>query len=135
MDLDRTPPQIANSAAEEIRALNHRTLDPKVFNQPGDVSATADALTTLVQRLPQTLAQLEAGLTALQDRRAIRLDDVPADQVSAKDIHDRVFSVVWELRNAVEALGRVHEHLGKAAGPLSHMGGLWEDDEGEGADA
>lgn len=128
MDLDRTPSQIAHSAAEEIRALNHISLDPKAFKQPGDVSAAADALATLVQRLPQTLAQLEAGLTALQDRQAIRLDDVPADEVSAKEIHDRVFSVVWELREASEGLGRVHERLRKAAGPLSHMGGQWDDD-------
>lgn len=38
MDLDRTPVTMASAAAEEIRALNHRTLDTKVFTQPADVS-------------------------------------------------------------------------------------------------
>lgn len=129
MDLTRTPPAIASEAAEQIRQLNHRTLDPKAFTQPGDVSDVANAIATLVQRLPQTLQQMEAGLLTLEEREAIRLDDVREGSASQKDISDRVSAVLSALRDAREDLERAHTALQRATSPLSHMGGLWEDDE------
>jgi uncharacterized protein YicC (UPF0701 family) len=131
MDLNRTPAEIASAAAEEVRALNHRTLDPKAFTQPGDVSDVADAVATLVQRLPQTLQQLEAGLEALYDRDAIRLDDIREGYASQKDISNRVSAVRSALRQAREDLSQVHATLQRATSPLSHMGGQWEDEDDE----
>lgn len=128
MDLTRTPAEIASAAAEETRALNHRTLDPKAFTQPGDVSDVANAVATLVQRLPQTLQQLEAGLEALYDHDAIRLDDIREGYASQKDISDRVSAVRSALRDAREDLSQAYATLQRATGPLSHMGGRWEDE-------
>lgn len=129
MDLKRTPPAIGHAAAEEIRALNHRTLDPKAFTQPGDVSGVADALATLLERLPQAVAQMQAGLRELEQRDAIRLDDVAAGDSTARAVSDRVAAVQSALGDTREDLSRALATLKRAAGPLSHMGGLWEDDE------
>lgn len=129
MDLNRTPSEIATASAEELRQLNHRTLDPKAFPQPGDVSDTADAVARIVQYLPQALRQLEAGIEALHDEQRIRLDDVPADEVSSQEIQRRVFEVVSALREARVGLSRVDDELRRAKGLLGHMGAPWEDAE------
>lgn len=121
MDLNRTPSQIGNAAAEEIRALNHRTLDPKAFTQPGDVSDVANAIGTLMQRLPQTLQQMEAGLRELAERGAVRMDD-------GTDVEDRVEAALVWLAATREQVGLASSEFQKATSPLSHMGGLWEDD-------
>jgi hypothetical protein len=122
VDLKRSPSTIADAAAEEIRALNHRTLDSKPFTQLGDVSDTANAIATLVQRLPQTLGQVEAGLRALHEREAIRMDDGTAAGV-------QVANALSALYDARDYLRLAHSALQRATGPMSHMGGLWEDDE------
>lgn len=127
MNLKRTPPAIASAAAEEIRALNHRTLDPKAFGQPGDVSDVVNALAVLLERLPQALQQADAGLQQLHDAQAIRLDDKPPGETSQNDITDRVHGIRYALQQAQHHLGEAHSQLRNAAGPLSHMGGLWED--------
>lgn len=134
MDLTRTPSAIASEAAEQIRQLNHRTLDPKAFTQPGDVSDVANALAVLVQRLPQAIQQLEAGLDALYERDAIRLDDMDPRAVSANELCSRVSGVLSAFRDSRDDLERVHADLSRATGPLSHMGGLWEDDEEDGTE-
>ncbi|MFK0288326.1 hypothetical protein ACIQVL_48820 [Streptomyces sp. NPDC090499] len=127
MDLDRTPSQIANAAAEEIRALNHRTLKTDAFPFPADVSDTTTAVTSLVQRLPQTLKQLEAGLQALHDDNRIRLADRHPSEVSQADIVRAVSDALFGLREARQELGRVEEHLRSAAGVLGSLGAPWED--------
>jgi hypothetical protein len=129
MDLKRTPPQISNAAAEEVRALNHRTLDPKAFAQPGDVSDVVNALMVLVQRLPQALQQAEAGLRALEGRDAIRMDNGYGSQ---QELAAAVSNAVFGMSEARGFLERAHDQLKDAASPLSHMGGLWEDDEDDG---
>lgn len=129
MDLDRSPSQIANAAAEEIRALNHRTLNTQMYAQPADVSDTANAIATLLERLPQTLDQLEAGLLILQDGNKIRLDTKPLGDTSQQDIAHEVFTVTSALSEARRLLRQANQAIKDATSPLSHMGGLWEDDE------
>lgn len=126
MDLNRKPSTIASAAAEEIRALNHASLDRKAFENPADVSDTANALLQLLERLPQALSQLEAGLLELSDNQRIRLDDKPPAETSRKDISDQVFAVVWALGQTRDRLGQAHTELREATGPLSHMGSPWE---------
>ena len=129
MDLDKTPSQLASDAADAIRALNHRTLKPDAFPQPADVSDTAVGIATVVQRLPQALQQLEAGLRRLDEDNRIRLADRHPSEVSQKDIHDAVFSALWNLQEARQALGAVEEHLREATGVLGSLGAPWPEDE------
>lgn len=133
MDLDRTPSKIAGESAEQVRALNHRTLDTKAFSQPGDVSDTANGIATLLERLPQALEQLEAGLTQLHHDGRIRLDTKPLGATSQQDILNEVVTVTSALSDARHFLRQAHTAMKEATGPLSHMGGLWDDTvEGEG---
>ncbi|MFJ8727679.1 hypothetical protein [Streptomyces sp. NPDC093269] len=122
MDLNRTPAAIANVAAEEIRALNHRTLDPKAFEQPSDVSNVVNGLAMLTERLEQAINQTGSGLRQFHDRNAIRMDD-------GSNVDERVAVVAQELLSAQIALGALKDHLRAAASPLSHMGSPWDDDE------
>ena len=131
MDLDRTPAQISNAAAEEIRTLNHRILDPKVFETPADVSDTTVGVAAVVQRLPQALQQLEAGLKALDDGQRIRLADRHPSEVSQQDLSDAVTTVLVGLQEARRALGQVEEHLRSATGVLGSLGAPWPEDDGE----
>jgi hypothetical protein len=127
MDLDRTPSQIASSMAEEARALNHRTLNPKAFGNPADVSDTAVGITAVIQRLPQALQQLEAGLRALDDGNRIRLADRHPSEVSQLDIMRAVMDALAGLEGAREALGTVEEHLRDANRVLGNLGAPWSD--------
>jgi len=131
VDLNRTPAQIATAAAEELRAFNHRTLEAKAFEQPGDVSDAADALARIVQYLPQALRQVGAGLERLHEDQRIRLDDKLPAETSQQDIFDRVTAAVLALRAAREELSQVDDRLREARGPLSHMGAPWEDGDEE----
>jgi len=110
VDLDRTPPAIANAAAEELRALNHPTL---------------------IERMPQALQQAEAGLETLYDRNEIRL---AAADSSQKALAEAVSTVTVSLEYARNGLASVLRDLKSAAGPLSNMGGHWPDGEDEAAD-
>ncbi|MFD9004428.1 hypothetical protein ACFV0T_26305 [Streptomyces sp. NPDC059582] len=91
------------------------------------MSDVASAVATIVQRLPQTLQQLEAGLQALSDDQRIRLADRHPSEVSAQDIFDAVHTAAYGLRNAREALGRVEDHLRSATGVLGTLGAPWEE--------
>ncbi|MEU1908402.1 hypothetical protein [Streptomyces hygroscopicus] len=131
MDLDRTPATIAHEIAEQTRALNHRTLDPAVYGEPGDVSEVVYALRTVVERMPQALNQASAGLRRLAEAGGIRMDDGTNPGVAA----ERALSA---LRDATGALWTVQEALVEASGPLSHMGGhlaadVEDEEAGEGA--
>jgi hypothetical protein len=120
MDLDRTPAQIANSAAEELRALNHRTLDPRAYTQPADLSDVVDALTTLVQRMPQALTQAGTALRVQEERGAIRLNYGNGSQ---KELVSAFVATLTSLQESSRLLGQAHKQLRDAAGRMSHMGG------------
>lgn len=122
MDLSRDPSAIASAAAEEVRALNHRTLDPYAFRQPADVGDTAHHLDTLVDRLHQSLTQLRHGLEALGEQDAIRMDD-------GSDVGEQVSRAVRNLDYASQDLIAVHNSLKQASAVLSHMGGHFTDEE------
>lgn len=92
MDLDRTPETIAYAAAEELRALNHRTLSSDVFTYPAEVQSTASGLNKLLQTLPQSLSQLTAGLDHVQQSQTLlSRDDTDVNQT------------VDEVRAAIES--------------------------------
>ncbi|MFJ8657484.1 hypothetical protein ACIRNU_34740 [Streptomyces rochei] len=125
MDLNRSPSQIARSAAEEIRALNHRTLSPKVYTEPADLANTADGIVTLLERLPQTLKQLRGGLRMLEEVMEIRTDNGQEPHVAVGLASSHLLVAEDDIESVITALRR-------ARAELSHMAGPWpEGDEDE----
>lgn len=118
------PRQHARDAAAAIRELNHTTLSLESMPYAGEVSATVLALIELVDRLPQALDQLEAGLLSLERRGQIRLDH-------DADLRGEVAAAVKGLRDARTGLGGVSKALGEASAPLFHMGAPYVADEGD----
>jgi len=118
MNLNREPVAIAQAAAEEVRALNHRSLDAGAFEQPADVYRTVEALAALTHGLPQAIEQAWKQLRAMEQGEAIRMDngtDLAAEM-------DRARLALSEARRLLATGGG---YLREAAQPLSHMGGKW----------
>jgi uncharacterized membrane protein YdfJ with MMPL/SSD domain len=123
MDLSKTPGQLATEAADAIRALNHKTLNDS-YETPPAVGEVAYALRTLVERLPQALNQMTAGLVGLDDESAIRMDD-GTDHVYA------VAECVAANQAAQSLLEQLQAELAIVSARTSHMGSHWPDDEGD----
>ncbi|MGW2866424.1 hypothetical protein [Streptomyces sp. NPDC001205] len=72
---DQTPAQIADDAAEAIRALNHltRSTGPD-WEYPGDAYSVVGNLSTLVMRLPQLLEQITRHIQQLEDGGHLKSD-------------------------------------------------------------
>ena len=87
MDLTRDPNEIARSAAEELRALNHLTGEPLAYRQPVRVHDTAMALRDLAARLQQTLGQMQSGLDQLVATGEVRLYDRSGDTLLERQLN------------------------------------------------
>lgn len=123
MDLNREPQEIAYTAAEEIRALNHRTMPGQnAFPYPPDVSKTVLALVSMTERIPQTLAQLRSGLRGLEEREGIVMDD-------GSTVADEVATALRALLRAEQAFTAARGALQEASTPLFHMGGVLADED------
>jgi hypothetical protein len=118
MNLNREPVDIAKAAAEEIRALNHRTLDAGVFEQPADIYRTVDALTSLTRGLPQAIEQTWKQLRAMEQDGAIRM-------ANGKDVHEETERVRLALSEARRLLATGSGFLTEAGQILCNMGGQW----------
>jgi hypothetical protein len=115
MDLNRDPQTIAAAAAEEIRALNHKTLTPGgSFTYPSNIYDTVGSLETMVERLPQALDQIGRALAKFNADGVIRMDDGsdPGEAVAA------VTRALESGKSVAEALGTI---LQVAVQPLGKM--------------
>jgi hypothetical protein len=111
VDLERTPETIAYAAAEELRALNHRTLSSDVFTYPAEVQSTASGLNALFQTLPQSLGQLTAGLNHVQQSQTLlSRDDTDVDQ-TVNEVRAAIASSRAHVKAAQRALQDVVDKL------------------------
>ncbi|HOQ54257.1 MAG TPA: hypothetical protein PLF56_11680 [Micropruina sp.] len=109
--------ELAERAAEDVRELNHRTRDPRVFTAPAEMYRLVGELAVLAGGLPQLLGQLDRWLRAEHDHGRIRADTgtgpgrivaaAGADLAGAGDAAD-------ELANALDAALAHLAHLGAA---------------------
>jgi hypothetical protein len=120
MDLTRTPSEIAYAADEEIRALNHRTLDATTFEYPAQVADIIGALQSLTQRLDQTIGQVGSGLKHLHDQHRIGAYNGETADAKVAEAAQYLLSVQMLLAGATDGLRKAHE-------PLAGLRGLFED--------
>jgi hypothetical protein len=118
MDLTREPVTIARSAAEEIRALNHRTINRGAFEEPSEIYSTVGGLAQTVQGMPQAIQQIWGHLHAMRDDDAIRMDN---DTEASLEVE----RVRMELDEARKHLAQAAKKLDRASSVLAHMGGQW----------
>lgn len=115
MDLDRTPADLSNEAAETVRALNHRTrAESDDWQYPGDAYSVVGNLTYLAGGLPQALAQISALVQRLESSGNLRSDKTSV----AADLHE-TYAGLSDAKAAAEqlytALNRAHAGLGPIA--------------------
>ncbi|MFD8335618.1 hypothetical protein ACFV42_23605 [Streptomyces solisilvae] len=106
MDLNRSPYAIAGAAAEEVRALNHRTFDGAGYNRPSQVGDVAGALSALASQLPQALRQAAGGFEALVDTGRVQMYDAQGETVA-----ERAGQVYAQLDAAAAAADALSEAL------------------------
>jgi hypothetical protein len=118
MNLNREPAAIARSAAEEIRALNHRTLGAHAFEEPSEIYSTVGELKQAVWGMPQAIEQIWGELRAMRDASSIRMDN-------GSDVTEAAETARQELNEARKLLAQAGVALDRATSVLSHMGGQW----------
>jgi hypothetical protein len=112
---DKTPAQLADDAAEAVRAINHRTMSPgEDWQYPGDIYSLVANLSQMAMMLPQALEQASRMLADLNEGGHLRSDK---DQLE----HDlgETFYGLDDARNAAQklygSLNRAHQGLGPIA--------------------
>ncbi|WP_225102685.1 hypothetical protein [Streptomyces sp. CoH27] len=112
---DKAPAQLADDAAEAIRALNHRTRSPQAdWEYPGDAYDVVGNLSTLAMRLPQLLEQIANHIKALEDADHLKSDkhQLDADLVATYDGLTIAAGAAETLRGALD---RAHGGLSSIA--------------------
>ncbi|WP_413102540.1 hypothetical protein [Streptomyces sp. Inha503] len=106
MDRDRSPFDIAGAASEQIRALNHSTLDGQGYDHPARVTETIGTLSALASRLQLSISQLDTGYAELLDSGRHYLYDPEGETVTehSTQVHD-------QFRTAHQAAEHLHEAL------------------------
>lgn len=122
MDLNREPRTIANAAAEEVRDLNHVTMDPKSMPYPIDIAGAAIGVNALLQRLPQSLEQLGTTLQRMEEAEEIRMQDGSSSQ-------EPVSRVLRALLNAREGIAVAQSAMHTAVNELGQMGAHFNSDD------
>lgn len=133
MDLTRDPQKMAYAAAEEVRALNHRSWGLEAFygehnlinHAPSQVAGVIGGLYVLFERLPQSVEQAAAALAQLEEQQAIRM-------VNGAPVGESTSRVLRALIDAKQAILVAQTHLREASGVASNMAGQWPSDVGDG---
>ncbi|MEO3750150.1 hypothetical protein [Streptomyces sp. B6B3] len=126
----RTAPQLAEQAAEAIRALNHatRATPNACLRYPGDVYATFGELVAMAGRLPQAIGQLALFIDVLQDEGRLRHDSgnpsrLGIELASFEQSTADAFRAAQLLRRALDgahqALGRIGYQAAREEGDRS----------------
>ena len=134
-DLLALPPQdLADLAAEAVRALNHVTIETRPghggYRTPSDADATLANLQVLVERLPQALSQMARWLDGQGIDGRLRHDTYPAHQdraTSARQGRLTASAATDELGAARGMLTIAGADLARARDHSSHLGAFGDD--------
>jgi hypothetical protein len=109
---DKTPAQLADQAAEAVRAINHLTRSPgDDWQYPGDVYSLVGNLTQMAMMLPQALEQASRLIADLNEEGHLRSDK---DQLE----HD-LGETFYGLDDARNAANKLYGSLNRAHSGLS----------------
>ncbi|MER7488737.1 hypothetical protein ABTY20_23090 [Streptomyces sp. NPDC126497] len=111
----RTPDQLADAAAEAVRALAHATLSRPAagWQYPDEARNVVANLAILAERLPQALGQVESFIGAHEDAGRLRSEHGPDDLAQRLlAFHGAVAGAIRHARALEAALGRAHQSLG-----------------------
>lgn len=112
---DRTPAQLADDAAEAIRALNHITRVRQAgWEHPGEAYSTVGSLYEAAARLPQAIGQIHALMRSLEDSGRLRSDKDTLEQDLAY-----TYSALEEARDTAVRLGAALSRAQQGLGPVS----------------
>ena len=105
-----TVPELADTAAEAIRSINHAT---SALEYPGDIYSTVTNLKLLAHRLPQAYEQLGSRLTQLGHDGHLRIEPGRGDLADAQDAtYDALREAIVAAQVMEAALDRAHSALG-----------------------
>ncbi|NEA59507.1 hypothetical protein G3I60_36440 [Streptomyces sp. SID13666] len=123
-----SPRDLADTAAEAIRSLNHATLSTKgELTYPSDAYEVVAALTQLTQRLPQTFDQLAHFLGTLPKTGTVTADYGTPDEHLAQS-RSALASAALIARTLADHLARAQDALA----PLTYDDATDEEPCGEG---
>lgn len=113
------PGEVAETAAEAVRTLNHLTLAAQSAGVPGwedvcDLYRVLGELGLLVERLPQVLRQVAHHLEQ-------RADSYEADESAPGTATENAARAVLALGDAREPLRRAGELIGAAHSATAHL--------------
>ena len=124
-------PELADSAADSVRLLNHATVIVDVtggpepwpgYRTPADVADTVASLKRAVQMLPQAVTQAERWLTAALATGLVGDDRRPAfAPTAANDPAVGIANACSDLRACVSVAELLAMNLGLAHAALSHL--------------
>ena len=110
------PPQIAQAAADALRALNQATLPwqrTEDWRDPSDAHSTVGGLSTTALRLPQAIDQIGVLIQRLESEGHLRSDRGTLDSDLAE-----VYAGLGEAKVAAE---RLHQALNRAHSALASL--------------
>jgi hypothetical protein len=116
--------ELAEQAAQAIRALNHLTRNPSVLTDPTDTYLMIGALAIMARRLPQLLGQLTDRLAATLQAGRLRVDASTTNTPT-----DIVTLLAADLTQAGHYAHRLGQALDTAHKNLSHIIVTDHDDE------
>jgi hypothetical protein len=118
MSNPQTPPsttELAATAAQAVRELNHRTRGPDAFTGPAELYQLLTELVPLVDALPQLSNQLGRWLRAEHDSDRVRSDD-------STDPGPTVCLATTQLADAGDTARDLAHAMASAQELLAHLG-------------
>ncbi len=107
---NKTPAQLADDAAEAIRAINHKTLGGG-YEHPSDVYDVVGGLAHLVRMLPQALQQAQGFIEKLNSTGELGHDSSEDPDAEVTEVSACVGAIQEATDGAVDALDILRQEL------------------------
>jgi hypothetical protein len=114
---DKTPAQLADTAADAVRGLNHATLVRQAdWEYPGDVYSVVANLSQMAMTLPQAIDQVQSLVEFLNAH-----DNLRSDRGTLEDDLTQTFGSLADAKAAAEALYAALNRAHSSLGPIGYQ--------------